>query len=240
MPKAKKPKTCPLPKANLLKRANLAAAGANWEKWMKTAPTAVHKWAKCVKPGSMQEMRRYLRGLKKDFLSSPGAHEIMQQSSCTEAEVLSLFDPRASVAQAEHAARCVAEMFEKKTAAHMQMHGIVRVDENCERNKRNMINRARNIHISAVSLLAGAVYCCVLPFSTAAWCPVAAAVLITERIANAELKSAREFECPKCSDVPMSARRIGQEVGSVGGRVPLTYTALGEDDGKYSSYSWTR
>lgn len=167
-------------------------------------PEAFETWRDCAAPLRPREAERKLRKLRRSFMGSEWGEELVTLSGCKRSEILALFDLNASEAQARNAVNCVRHALRMPNEG---IRGVVRIDEDCERMKRNMIRRAENLLAAALVAVAGTGVCCAIPLSAAGWCPLFAAALIAEVTAIAELQSARNFECPRCSGDPVA--RVG-------------------------------
>lgn len=195
----------------------------NFDKWLgKVRPGAFKKWMKCTKPLSRESSLKKLRMLKKEFKKSEGAKEIIDQSNCRKSEIFALFNPNASAKQAMKAISCIQGVIDQPTAP---IPISVRFNAECERNKRNMINRAKNILLATVVAVTASGVCCAFPITAVGWCPVFAAALAAELVAIAELKSARDFECPACSNEP-TTRLFSKHMDSTFPKQFVTFAPL--------------
>jgi len=167
----------------------------------KIGPNAFREWITCTRNLNGTEVRSRLNKLRAKFRTLPGSVDLVSRSGCPGHQIMAIFSTESSARQARRAIACVSKAFEKPADSFPT---TARFNEECEREKRNMINRARNLLIAAVAVTTASGVCCAAVITSAAWCPIFAAAIAAEAAAIAELVSARQFECPECS----SAARV--------------------------------
>ena len=166
--------------------------------------TTLLEWRECVGHVDKSFANRMLPRLERSFMKSEGGVEILQVSDCKTREIVEIFDPRAGVSQAEKAGKCLEQAFTQEGSS---MSEVVRIDVNCERQKRNKIREARERVRARLIAMGAAGVCCAASPATAGialtWCGIFATLTAATLDAQAQLRAALAFECPDCSDAPL-------------------------------------
>jgi len=169
----------------------------------KVSPKAFREWMSCTGSLDVRDVKHRLKKLEVMFRKLEGSMDIVRRSGCSMRQILVLFNTISSAHQTSRAIACVSKAFD---IPFRNLPTSVRMDDECERKKREMIKKARHMVMTATVLVAASGTCCASPSGTE-WCPIFDKALAAAAKARAELDSAREMECPGCSDDEMPPMR---------------------------------